>query len=57
MAKFPARVKCASLAWKTLERALEGDGASTVTTDERSDSGEGSLTAGAAAGSDGDSSD
>ena len=35
VAKFPARVKCASLAWKTLEQALAGeDGA--VTTDERS---------------------
>lgn len=26
VAKFPARVKCASLAWKTLEQALEGGG-------------------------------
>jgi nitrogen fixation NifU-like protein len=33
VAKFPARVKCASLGWKTLEQALEGGG--TVTTDER----------------------
>lgn len=41
VAKFPARVKCASLAWKTLEQALAmrdstDDGATTVTTDERS---------------------
>jgi nitrogen fixation NifU-like protein len=36
VAKFPARVKCASLAWKTLERALEGGGE--ITTDERSTS-------------------
>ncbi|MGE3856648.1 MAG: Fe-S cluster assembly sulfur transfer protein SufU [Dehalococcoidia bacterium] len=35
VAKFPARVKCASLAWKTLEQALAGD-AGAVTTDERS---------------------
>jgi nitrogen fixation protein NifU and related proteins len=36
VAKFPARVKCASLAWKTLEQALNEDGAATpVTTDER----------------------
>ena len=40
--KFPMRVKCASLAWKTLELALaqhgrDGDRArATVTTDERS---------------------
>ena len=39
--KFPMRVKCASLAWKTLELALarhgENDAARTaVTTDERS---------------------
>jgi nitrogen fixation NifU-like protein len=34
VARFPARVKCASLAWKTLERALEGGGE--VTTDQRS---------------------
>lgn len=35
--KFPVRVKCASLAWKTLERALADGGASApVTTDERS---------------------
>ena len=34
--KFPVRVKCASLAWKTLERALAGDRAAPVTTDERS---------------------
>lgn len=44
VARFPARVKCASLAWKTLEQALEGGGA--VTTDQRS--------APAAAGGDGD---
>jgi nitrogen fixation protein NifU and related proteins len=31
VAKFPARVKCASLGWKTLEQALEGGG--TVTTE------------------------
>jgi nitrogen fixation protein NifU and related proteins len=37
VAKFPARVKCASLAWKTLEQALnEGGAATPVTTDERS---------------------
>ena len=35
VAKFPARVKCASLAWKTLEQALAGE-ARPVTTDERS---------------------
>ena len=35
VAKFPVRVKCASLAWKTLEQAL-ADGAATITTDERS---------------------
>lgn len=33
VAKFPARVKCASLGWKTLEQALAGGGA--VTTDDR----------------------
>ncbi len=33
VAKFPARVKCASLGWKTLEQALAGGG--TVTTDDR----------------------
>ncbi|MEX1022267.1 MAG: SUF system NifU family Fe-S cluster assembly protein [Dehalococcoidia bacterium] len=38
VAKFAARVKCASLAWKTLEQALEGGGAAAVTTDERNDS-------------------
>ncbi len=32
VAKFPARVKCASLAWKTLEQALEGGGV--ITTEE-----------------------
>jgi nitrogen fixation NifU-like protein len=37
VAKFPVRVKCASLAWKTLEQALGGNGARVpVTTDERS---------------------
>ena len=36
VAKFPVRVKCASLGWKTLEQALAGDGAAPVTTDERS---------------------
>lgn len=38
VAKFPVRVKCASLAWKTLEQALlseEGQRAR-ITTDERS---------------------
>ena len=36
VAKFPARVKCASLAWKTLREALERPGsAQPVTTDER----------------------
>ena len=35
VARFPARVKCASLAWKTLEQALDGDGGP-VSTDERS---------------------
>ena len=38
VAKFPMRVKCASLGWKTLEQALHdgSDGAQTaVTTDER----------------------
>ena len=35
VAKFPARVKCASLAWKTLEQALNGN-RDAVTTDERS---------------------
>ena len=28
--KFPARVKCASLSWKTLEQALEGGGVATT---------------------------
>ncbi len=37
VAKFPVRVKCASLAWKTLEQALgEGVPRVPVTTDERS---------------------
>ncbi|HJM75735.1 MAG TPA: SUF system NifU family Fe-S cluster assembly protein [Dehalococcoidia bacterium] len=36
VAKFPVRVKCASLGWKTLEQAL-GDGGS-VSSDERSSS-------------------
>jgi len=39
VAKFPARVKCASLAWKTLEQALRSasgrEPAAAVTTDER----------------------
>lgn len=35
VAKFPARVKCASLAWKTLEQALKTDSTEPVTTDER----------------------
>ena len=37
VAKFPARVKCASLGWKTLHQALERpDAAAPVTTDDRS---------------------
>ena len=37
VAKFPVRVKCASLAWKTLEQALAGEaGETAVTTDGRS---------------------
>jgi nitrogen fixation NifU-like protein len=38
VAKFPVRVKCASLGWKTLEQALRAtaDEAAPVTTDERS---------------------
>jgi nitrogen fixation protein NifU and related proteins len=37
VAKFPVRVKCASLGWKTLEQALKtGAAATPVTTDERS---------------------
>ena len=37
VAKFPARVKCASLAWKTLRQALDHpDAAEPVTTDDRS---------------------
>ena len=37
VAKFPARVKCASLAWKTLREALDHPhDARPVTTDERS---------------------
>ena len=35
VSKFPARVKCASLAWKTLEQALEGGGV--ITTEEGHD--------------------
>lgn len=35
VAKFPARVKCASLAWKTLAQALAGGGGA-VTTDDGS---------------------
>ncbi|MDA0351172.1 MAG: SUF system NifU family Fe-S cluster assembly protein [Chloroflexi bacterium] len=36
VAKFPARVKCASLAWKTLEQALKPrPAADPATTDER----------------------
>ncbi len=35
VAKFPVRVKCASLGWKTLEQALAG-AAGSVSTDERS---------------------
>lgn len=38
VAKFPARVKCASLAWKTLEQALKTESAADlVTTDERTE--------------------
>ncbi len=37
VAKFPVRVKCASLAWKTLDQALGEDAPRVpVTTDERS---------------------
>lgn len=40
VAKFPVRVKCASLSWKTLEQALDqpqdAEATATVTTDERS---------------------
>jgi nitrogen fixation NifU-like protein len=37
VAKFPVRVKCASLAWKTLQQAIERPGErAAVTTDERS---------------------
>ena len=36
VAKFPARVKCASLGWKTIEQALASNGAvEAVSTDER----------------------
>jgi nitrogen fixation NifU-like protein len=36
VAKFPARVKCASLAWKTLQQALlEGSTEAPISTDER----------------------
>ncbi|MEZ4504144.1 MAG: SUF system NifU family Fe-S cluster assembly protein [Dehalococcoidia bacterium] len=36
VAKFPVRVKCASLGWKTLEQALRADATDTpVSTDER----------------------
>mgnify|MGYP001215192126 CR=1 FL=1 len=38
VAKFPARVKCASLAWKTLEQALKEDfAAGPISTDERNE--------------------
>ena len=43
VAKFPVRVKCASLAWKTLEQALQAceigapEAPAPVTTDERSE--------------------
>lgn len=38
VAKFPARVKCASLAWKTLEQALKTESTvDPVTTDERTE--------------------
>ena len=35
VAKFPARVKCALLGWKTLEQALDREHNAPVTTDER----------------------
>ncbi len=35
VAKFPARVKCASLAWKTLAQALLDESSAPATTDER----------------------
>lgn len=34
--EFPARVKCASLAWHTMKAALEGSGKTTVSTEEGS---------------------
>ncbi len=30
VAKFPARIKCATLAWKALGKAMEEDGTATV---------------------------
>ena len=36
VSKFPARVKCASLAWKTLEQALEGGGVASTEEGETS---------------------
>ena len=38
VAKFPARVKCALLGWKTLEQALDREHNAPVTTDEREQS-------------------
>ena len=38
VAKFAARVKCASLSWKTLEQALEGGGIASTEADGREDS-------------------
>jgi len=35
VAKFPARVKCALLGWKTLEQALDREHNAPVTTDDR----------------------
>jgi nitrogen fixation protein NifU and related proteins len=32
--EFPARVKCASLSWRTLRAAIEGSGESVTTEDE-----------------------
>jgi nitrogen fixation NifU-like protein len=40
VSEFPARVKCASLAWHTLKAALDQSG-TTVTTEKGADSGSG----------------
>ena len=37
--EYPMRVKCATLAWHTLEAALAGDGEETVTTEAEGESG------------------